>query len=77
MRVAVRRIRGAAIDGFDAADLYIPDIAGDFRGVAIVPSATVIAGIQHGVERYARVDLLGVRRSIAILEEIQFTDGGV
>jgi len=47
VRVAVRRIRGPTINGFDAADLCFPNISGDFRSLAIVPAAAVIAGFQH------------------------------
>ncbi len=70
VRVAVGRIRGAAIDGFDAADLYIPDIAGDFRSAAIVPAAAVIAGFQHRGKGCARVELLELRRGVSIFKEI-------
>jgi hypothetical protein len=43
MGVAVVRVCRMAVDGFDAADLYIPNIAGDLSGVLIVPTAAVIA----------------------------------
>lgn len=70
MRVAFGRIRGVTIHCFDAANFYIPDIASDFRGVAIVPAAAIIAGFEHGGESDARIDLLRVGRGIAVFEAI-------
>jgi hypothetical protein len=70
VRVAFRRIGRVAIDGFYAADFYIPEIAGDFAGVLIVPASAVVAWFEHGGESYAWVDLLRFGSVVTILEEI-------
>ncbi len=67
MRVAVWRIGGMAVDGFYAADFYIPDIAGDFGGVVLVLAAAVVAWFEHGGEGRAWVDLLWFGRGVTIL----------
>ena len=65
-----------AIDGFYTADFYLPEIAGDFGGVVIVPASAVVPWFEHGGESYAWVDLSWFGSGVAILEEIQFADSG-
>src|SRR4029077_5077712 len=77
MDVAVVRICGMAVDGFDAADLYIPNIAGDLSGVLIVPTAAVIAWFEHGGKGYVRVELLRFGNGVTVFEKIELADRGV
>lgn len=73
--VAMSRVGGAAIDGLDAADLDVPNVAGDFSSAARAPAATVVAGLQEGGKGHARVDLLRLWRRVTIFQAVEFANG--
>lgn len=75
MSVAMSRVGGAAIDGLDAANLDVPNVAGDFGSTASAPAATIVAGLEEGGEGNARVDLLRVWRRKTIFQAVEFANG--
>lgn len=75
VRVSFGRIRGVAIDGFDAADVDIPDVASDFCAELVVPAVAVVSRLEERVESDARIYLLRFRSGVAIFEEIEVADG--
>lgn len=73
--IAMLRVDGAAVDGFHAADLDVPDVTGNFAGALFIPAVTIIAGFEHRGERYSRIDLLRLGNGGAILEAVEFAGG--
>ncbi len=62
---------GSAVHRFLPAWLDIDDECGDAGGPGHAPARAVIAGSQHGGERYGRIDVAVVRRCDAVLEPVE------
>jgi len=75
VRIAMLRVGGAAVDGFDATHFHVPDVAGNFGGVMIVPAAAIVAGFEHGGEGDRGIELLWFGNGGAIFEAVEFADG--
>jgi hypothetical protein len=75
--VAMLRVGGVAVDRFDSANLDVPDVAGDFGGVAVVPAVAVVAWFEYSGQSDPRVYLLRIGSSCAIFEAIQVPDHGI